>query len=156
MPSRSCYIWNSLYADDELQCHFQATASQHITITCPNNTRGMFVRFKRRDTEVFVICEVEVYGDPVNRLIKAGMVRTAYACGCIGYGYRHVGPVIGTSVANSDFHCTIICLTNTVCSAAEYDKNTHVCTLKGECMDGSQSSLFPDNNKDVFFIQHVQ
>ncbi|VDI81254.1 Hypothetical predicted protein, partial [Mytilus galloprovincialis] len=114
MPSCSCNKWNSLDEGDELQCHFQATASQHITITCPNNTRGRFVRIKRRDTEVLVICEVEVYGDSVNSIIKAGRLRTAYACGYIGY--RYIGPAIETFVANSDVHCTVTCLTDTACS----------------------------------------
>ncbi|XP_071177420.1 fucolectin-5-like [Mytilus edulis] len=71
MPACSCNIWNSLYHGDQFQCHFQATASQHITITCPNNTEGRFVRINRRDTKVLVICEVEVYGNQVNSLIKA-------------------------------------------------------------------------------------
>ncbi|XP_071181133.1 uncharacterized protein [Mytilus edulis] len=126
MPACTCNRWNSLDEGVVFHCHYQATASQRITITCPPNTRGRFVRIKH-------------------------LSRTAYACGHIGYGY--VGPVIGTYVANSDVHCTEMCFTNTACSAAEYDKKTNVCILKGDCTNGTQSSLFQDNNKDVFFIQ---
>ncbi|VDI11774.1 Hypothetical predicted protein [Mytilus galloprovincialis] len=139
MPACSFNILNSLYDGDEFQCPFQATASQHISTTCPNNTRGRFVRIKRRDTKVLVICEVEVYGDPVNSLIKTGRLRSAYACGYIRY--RYAVPVIRTYVANSDVHCAIICLTNTACSATEYDKNTKICTLKGECIDGTHQEF---------------
>ncbi|XP_071177415.1 uncharacterized protein [Mytilus edulis] len=153
MPSCSCNRWTNLDEGDVIHCHYQATAQPRVTITCPPNTRGRFVRIKRKDTEYLTICEVEVYRDTVNSLNKSDSSRivTAYACGYIGYRYE--GPVIGTSVADSNIHCTIICFTETACAAAEYDKNTNVCTLKGECMIETQSFLFPDNNKDVFFIQ---
>ncbi|CAG2187974.1 unnamed protein product [Mytilus edulis] len=150
MPACTCNSWNNLDEGDVFHCHFQATKSQRITLTCPNTTRGRFVRIKRRDTEILTICEVEVYGDPVNNLIESGLSITAHACGYVGYGY--VGPAIGTSVANSDIiHCTLICFTNTACNAAEYDKKTNVCTLKGDCTGGTQSSLFQDNDTNVFF-----
>ncbi|CAG2204316.1 unnamed protein product [Mytilus edulis] len=151
MPACTCNRWNSLDEGVVFHCHYQATASQRITITCPPNTRGRFVRIKRKDMKDIAICEVEVHGDPINSVIESDLSRTAYACGHIGYGY--VGPVIETCVANSDVHCTEMCFTNTACSAAEYDKKTNVCILKGDCTNGTQSSLFQDNNKDVFFIQ---
>ncbi|CAG2218084.1 unnamed protein product [Mytilus edulis] len=153
MPSCSCNRWGNLDEGHVSNCHYQATANPRIIITCPPSTRGRFVRIKRRDTEHLTICEVEVYSDTINSLNKSDSSRidTAYACGYIGY--RYVGPVIVTSAADSNIHCTIICFTKTACTAAEYDKNTHVCTLKGECMTGTQSFLFPDNDKNVFFIQ---
>ncbi|VDI39957.1 Hypothetical predicted protein [Mytilus galloprovincialis] len=153
MPSCSCNRWGNLDEGDVFNCHYQDTANPRIIITCPPSTRGRFVRIKRRDTEHLTICEVEVYGDTINSLNKSDSSRidTAYACGYIGY--RYVGPVIVTSAADSKIHCTIICLTKTACTAAEYDKNTNVCTLKGECMTGTHSFLFPDNDKNVFFIQ---
>ncbi|CAG2218083.1 unnamed protein product [Mytilus edulis] len=153
LPSCSCNRWFNLDEGDVFPCHYQATVNPRVHITCPPNTRRRFVRIKRRDTEYLTICEVEVYGDTLNSLNKSDSSRidTAYACGYIGFGY--VGLVIGTSVAGSNVHCTLICFTKTVCAAAEYDKNTNVCTLKGECSIGTQSSLFPDSNKNVFFIQ---
>ncbi|VDI49607.1 Hypothetical predicted protein [Mytilus galloprovincialis] len=153
MPSCSCNRWGNLDEGDVFHRHYQATANPSVNITCPPNTRGRFVRIRRRDTKHLAICEVEVYSDTINSLNKSDSSRidTAYACGYIGY--RYVGPVIVTSVADSNIHCTIICFTTTACTAAEYDKNTHVCTLKGECMIGTQSFLLPDNDKDVFFIQ---
>ncbi|CAG2224537.1 unnamed protein product [Mytilus edulis] len=151
MPACTCNRWNSLDEGDVFHCHYQATASQRIIITCPPNTRGRFVRIKRKDMEGLGICEVEVQGDPVYRMTESGLSRTADTCGHIGHGY--LGPVIGTSEANSRIQCTVMCFTNTACTAAEYDKKTNVCTLKGDCIDGTQSSLFQDNNKDVFFIQ---
>ncbi|CAC5358014.1 unnamed protein product [Mytilus coruscus] len=150
MPVCTCNRWNNLDEGDVFHCYYQATVSQRINVTCPPKTRGRFVRIKRRDTVSLVICEVEVYGDPVNKLIESGLLRTVYACGHIGYGY--VGPVLGTSVVASDVHCTIICFTNTACAAAVYERKRNVCTLKGECTNGTQSSLFPDNDKNVFFI----
>ncbi|XP_071181128.1 uncharacterized protein [Mytilus edulis] len=151
MPSCACNKWNNLDEGDVFLCPYQNKSSHRNTITCPPNTRGRFVRIKRKDTKELVLCEVEVYGHPVNSFIESGLSITAYACGHIGYGY--VGPVIGTSIAGSHIHCTIMCFTNTACSAVEYEKNTHTCTLKGECTNGTQSFLFQDNNKDVFFIQ---
>ncbi|XP_071178007.1 uncharacterized protein [Mytilus edulis] len=75
---------------------------------------------------VYDINVIDIYGR------TDGLSITAHACGYVGYGY--VGPAIGTSVANSDIiHCTLICFTNTACNAAEYDKKTNVCTLKGDC-----------------------
>ncbi|XP_076105924.1 uncharacterized protein LOC143074273 [Mytilus galloprovincialis] len=153
MPSCACNRWNNLHEGDVFLCPYQNKSSYSITITCPPNTRGRFVRIKRKDTEYLALCEVEVYGHPVNSVFGSGLSRTntSYACGHIGYGYE--GPVIGTSVEDSPIQCTRKCITKTACSAAEYDKNTHVCILKGECTGGTQSSLFPDNNKDVYFIQ---
>ncbi|CAC5422525.1 unnamed protein product [Mytilus coruscus] len=154
MPSCACNRWNNLDEGDVFHCPYQDKASHRSTITCPPNTRGRFVRIKRKDTDVLAICEVEVYGHPVNSFIESGLSRSdiAYACGYIGcFGY--VGPVIGTFVAGSDIDCTRMCFQNTACTAAEYDKKTNVCTLKGECTDETHPSLFQDNNKDVFFIQ---
>ncbi|XP_063417003.1 fucolectin-like [Mytilus trossulus] len=153
MPTCTCNRRNNFDEGNIFHCHYQATNSQRITINCPPNTRGRIVRIKRRDTIDLVICEIEIYGNPINSLNQSTSSRTdsAYACGYIGYKY--VGPVIGTSEADSPIHCIILCAINTACSAAEYDKNTNVCTLKGECVNGTQSHLFPDNNKDVFFIQ---
>ncbi|VDI19869.1 Hypothetical predicted protein, partial [Mytilus galloprovincialis] len=144
MPACTCNRWNSLDEGDVFHCHYQATASKRITIMCPPNTREKFVRIKRKVMEGLTSCEVEVHGDPINSVIESDLSRTAYACEHIGYGY--VGPVIGTYVANSGVHCTVTCFTNTACSAAEYDKKTNVCTLKGDCTNGT-------HNKDVFFIQ---
>ncbi|VDI39956.1 Hypothetical predicted protein [Mytilus galloprovincialis] len=133
--------------------YFTVTIKPESQYNVPPNTRGRFIRIKRRDTEYLTICELEVYGDTLISLNESDSSRIdiAYACGYIGFGY--VGTVIGTSVADSNVHCTLICFTKTACAAAEYDKNTNVCTLKGDCLIGTLSSLFPDNNKDVFFIQ---
>lgn len=75
-------------------------------------------------------------------------IGTAYAYWYIGYGF--VGPVIETYVTDSKVLCTIMCFTKTVCTAAEYDKTTNVCTLKDGCLIGTQIST---KNKEVFFIQ---
>ncbi|CAC5388541.1 unnamed protein product [Mytilus coruscus] len=129
-----------------------AEKTQRITITCPSNTRGRFVRIRRRDTLALVICEIEIYGNPINSFLVSGVSGsyTAYACGNIGYGY--LGPVIGTSVAGSRIKCTINCITNTRCSAVEYDKKTNVCTLNGKCMNETQSSLVQDINKEFGYL----
>ncbi|XP_071181123.1 fucolectin-like isoform X1 [Mytilus edulis] len=133
-------------------CHYQATGSQIITINCPPNTRGRIVRIKRRDKKTLVICEIEIYGDQINSLLQSdvSLSKTAYACGKIGYGY--IGPVLDTSVAKHDIQCTRKCITKTACTAAEYDKKTNVCTLKGENTNGTQSFLFQDIDKDVYII----
>ncbi|VDI02544.1 Hypothetical predicted protein [Mytilus galloprovincialis] len=153
LPTCTCNHWNNLEEGDTINCHYQATGSQRITITCPPNTKGRYVRIKRRDSVYLNICEIEVYGKPVNSLHESGLgsIVSIYACGKIGYGYY--GPVLRSSVTKSNIQCTSTCITETACSAAEYDKYTNVCTLKGECLNGTQSSLYPDNDKQVFFIQ---
>ncbi|VDI02540.1 Hypothetical predicted protein [Mytilus galloprovincialis] len=150
-PTCTCNHWNNLEEGDKINCHYQATGSQRITVTCPPNTKGRYVRIKRRDTGYLTICEVEVYGNLVNSLHESGLRSTIYACGKIGYGY--FGPVLSSSVMKSKIQCTSTCITKTLCSAAEYDQNTNICTLKEECFNGTQSSLYPDNNKQVFLIQ---
>ncbi|CAG2202591.1 unnamed protein product [Mytilus edulis] len=120
-PTCTCNHWNNLEEGDNINCHYQATGSQRITVKCPPNTKGRFER------------------------------STIYACGKIGYGY--FGPVLSSSVMKSKIQCTSTCITKTLCSAAEYDQNTNICTLKEECFNGTQSSLYPDNNKQVFLIQ---
>ncbi|CAC5378356.1 unnamed protein product [Mytilus coruscus] len=131
LPICTCrhWDWNNLEEGDKFSCGYQETESQRVTINCPPNTKGRYVRIKRRLANII----------------------TTYACGQIGYGYA--GPVIGTSVAQGNIQCTSTCITKTECFVAEYDKNTHVCTLKGECSNGTQSHLYPDNNKHVFLIQ---
>ncbi|CAC5378357.1 unnamed protein product [Mytilus coruscus] len=153
LPTCTYNHWNGLEEGCKINCHYQSTESQRITVTCPPNTKGRFIRIKRRDTAYLVICDVEVYGNLINNLHESGVASTdtTYACGKIGYGY--VGPVIVTSVAKSNIQCTSTCITKTACSAAEYDKNTNVCTLKAECFNGTQSSLYQDNDKRVFLIQ---
>ncbi|CAG2196391.1 unnamed protein product [Mytilus edulis] len=153
MPTCTCNRWNNLDEGNIFHCHYQASNILRTTINCPPDTRGRFVRIKRRDTEPLYICEIEIYGNPINNLLLSGLSRTdtAYACGHIGYGY--VGPVIATSVADSPIQCVRMCFTNTACSSAEYDKKTKVCLLQGECENGTQSHLVQENNKDVFFIQ---
>ncbi|CAC5378358.1 unnamed protein product [Mytilus coruscus] len=153
LPTCTYNHWNDLEEGCKINCHYQETESQRITVTCPPNTKGRYIRIKRRDTLYLVICEVEVYGNPINNLHESGLASTVttYACGKIGYGY--VGPVIGTSIAQSNIQCTSTCITKTACSAAEYDKSTKVCTLKGQCLNATQSSLYEDNDKQVFLIQ---
>ncbi|XP_052075602.1 fucolectin-like isoform X1 [Mytilus californianus] len=153
MPTCTCNRWNNLDEGNIYHCHYQATESQNITINCPPNTKGRIVRIKRRDTVNLVICEIEINGNPINSLLKSDFssTYTTYACGKIGYGY--IGPVLETSVAQHDIQCTRRCITNTACAAAEYDKKTNVCTLKGQCTNDTQSSFFPDTYKHVFFIQ---
>lgn len=72
MPACTCNRWNSLDEGDVFHCHYQAIASHRIIITCPPNTRGRFVRIKRKDMESLGICEVEVQGDPVYRMTESG------------------------------------------------------------------------------------
>ncbi|CAC5403963.1 unnamed protein product [Mytilus coruscus] len=62
LPTCTCNHWNNLEEGDTINCHYQATESQRITVTCPPNTKRRYVRIKRRDTAYLVICEVEVYG----------------------------------------------------------------------------------------------
>ncbi|VDH89691.1 Hypothetical predicted protein, partial [Mytilus galloprovincialis] len=71
MPACTCNRWKILDEGDVFHCHYQATVSQIITITCPPSTRGRFVRIKRRYMKALVICEVEVHGDPVNRMTES-------------------------------------------------------------------------------------
>ncbi|CAG2246491.1 unnamed protein product [Mytilus edulis] len=154
MPKFPCNGWNDLTNGDVSNCHYQSGAvNPSIKITCPSRTRGKFVMIKRRDMLTLVICEVEVSGDPVNSTRQSGLLSTVavYARGHIGYGY--VGPVIETLAALSHIHCTCACIMRTDFYAAEFDRNTNDCTLKGECTHGTQSSLFRDNNKDVFCVQ---
>ncbi|CAC5425825.1 unnamed protein product [Mytilus coruscus] len=154
LPTCSCNRWNILAEGKIFHCHYEATEVQQIIITCPPDTRGSFVRIKRRDLDPLVICEVEIYGNLTNGPLESGSESSsniAYACGHIGY--RYLGPVIETSVAQSNIQCTTKCITKTACTAAEYDKKTNVCTLKGECTNGIQSSLIPDNDKNIFVIQ---
>ncbi|CAC5403966.1 unnamed protein product [Mytilus coruscus] len=150
----TCNRWNNLSVGNILLCHYQSTAVEQISITCPPNTRGRFVRIKRRDLKPLVICELEVYGNLSNSSLESGFEissNKSYACGHIGYIY--LGPVIETNVAKSNIQCTIKCIAKTACTAAEYDKKRNVCSLKGEYMNETQTSLFPDNDKNVFFIQ---
>ncbi|CAC5416042.1 unnamed protein product [Mytilus coruscus] len=191
LPTCTCNHWNNLVEGDKINCHYQETGSQKITVTCPPNTKGRYVRIKRRDTGYLIICEIEVYGNPVNSLHESDVnialkkptelssiykpeyvccdsdyavdgdmrewvglesrTNTAYACGHIGYKY--LGPVIDKSAAQSNIQCTIMCINKTACTAAEYDKKTNFCTLKGQIMNGTQSSLHPDSDKNTFFIQ---
>ncbi|CAG2254227.1 unnamed protein product [Mytilus edulis] len=70
MPTCTCNRWNNLDEGNTFQCHYQATESQtKITINCPPNTRGRFVRIKRRDMINLVICEIEINGTPLNSLL---------------------------------------------------------------------------------------
>ncbi|CAC5378359.1 unnamed protein product [Mytilus coruscus] len=151
LPTCAYNHWNNLEEGCKINCHYQATESQRITVTCPPNTKGRYIRIKRRDTLYLVICEVEVYGNLINNESDLKGTVTTYACGKIGFGY--VGPVLSKSLAKSNIQCTSTCIMTTTCSAAEYDKNTDVCILKGECFNGTQSSLYADNGKQVFLIQ---
>ncbi|VDI51588.1 Hypothetical predicted protein [Mytilus galloprovincialis] len=152
-PTCSCNQWTNLEEGKVYNCHYQAAETQIINITCPPNTRGRFVRIRRGDTLGLGICEIEIYGNPINSFLESGVPgsNTAYACGNTGYEY--LGPIIGTSVAYSRIQCTSNCITDSRCSAAEYDKTKNVCTLKSQCINGNQSSLVPNINKDVFFMQ---
>lgn len=73
-PTYACSHWNNLEEGDNINCHFQETASQRITVTCPLNTTGRYVRIKRRDDHRLVICEVEVYGNPKYSVAESGMI----------------------------------------------------------------------------------
>ncbi|CAG2202592.1 unnamed protein product [Mytilus edulis] len=150
----TCNRWNNFAIGNIFHCQYQPTGVQQITITCPPNTSGRFVRIKRRDLLPLVICELEVYGNLSNSHLESGLeskTKTAYACGHIGY--RYLGPVIYTSVAQSNIECTTMCITKTACTAAEYVKKTNVCLLKGKSPNGTHPSLQPDSDKNVFFIQ---
>ncbi|VDH91315.1 Hypothetical predicted protein [Mytilus galloprovincialis] len=154
MPTCPSNGWNDLTDGDVSRCHYQTgEVNPSIRITCPSNTRGRYVRIKRRDMQALVICEVQVNGDQLNSTRKSGLLSTVavYARGHIGYGY--VGPVIETLAALSHIYCTCVCIMRTDCYTSEFDRNTNDCTLKGECTNGTQSSLFQDNNKDVFCVQ---
>ncbi|XP_052063064.1 fucolectin-like [Mytilus californianus] len=72
LPTCTCNHWNNLEEGDKINCHYQETESQKITVTCPSNTIGRYVRIKRRDTVYLIICEVEVYGNPLNSLRESG------------------------------------------------------------------------------------
>ena len=74
LPTCTCNHWNNLEEGDTINCHYQATGSQRITITCPPNTKGRYVRIKRRDSVYLNICEIEVYGNPVNSLHESGII----------------------------------------------------------------------------------
>ncbi|VDI62412.1 Hypothetical predicted protein [Mytilus galloprovincialis] len=135
LPTCSYNLWNNLDDGCKMNCHYQASESQRITVTCPPKTKGRYVRIRRRDMLYLVICEVEVYGHLINNLQESAGTVMTYSCGKIGYGY--VGPVIGTFVAKSNIQCTCTCITKTGCVAAEYDKNRKctVWTIK-EIRDG--------------------
>ncbi|XP_071133069.1 uncharacterized protein [Mytilus edulis] len=153
MPTCIDNNWNYLEDGCKINCHYQSTESQRTTVSCPSNTKGRYIRIRRRDTSYLVICEVEVYGNPINNFHKSDLGSTIINHVCRKSGYGYVGPVIGTSVAHSNIQCTSTCTTETACSAAEYDNNTNVCTLKGECLNETQSSLYVDKDKHVLFIR---
>ncbi|XP_063397411.1 fucolectin-like [Mytilus trossulus] len=153
MPTCPCNGWNDLTDGDVSHCHYQTSAvSPRIRITCPSNTRGRFVRIKRRDMLTLVICEVKVNRDPFSSTRQSGLLSSVavYARGHIGNGY--VGPVIETFVSQSKIQCTSVCITKSDCYAAEYGRNTTSCTMKGKCTNGTQTSLFQDNSTDVFCV----
>lgn len=72
MPTCSYNPWNNLEDGCKINCHYQASESQRITVTCPPKTKGRYVRIKRRDMLYLVICEVEVYGHLINNLHESG------------------------------------------------------------------------------------
>lgn len=72
LPTCSYNHWNNLEDGCQINCHYQASESQRITVTCPPKTKGRYVRIKRRDSLYLVICEVEVYGNLINNLHGSG------------------------------------------------------------------------------------
>ncbi|VDH95213.1 Hypothetical predicted protein [Mytilus galloprovincialis] len=72
MPTCTSNNWNYVEDGCKINCHYQAAASQRITVSCPSNTKGRYIRIRRRDTSYLVICEVEVYGNRIINFHKSG------------------------------------------------------------------------------------
>ncbi|CAC5413849.1 unnamed protein product [Mytilus coruscus] len=45
LPTCRCNHWDNLEEGDRINCHYQKTESQSMTVTCPPNTKGRFGRY---------------------------------------------------------------------------------------------------------------